>query len=100
MRALDQLGAGLHRDRILPHADTGRVAPGLAGTDVELPAMPRALHHLAGARIAVVAGLPGFHQSGLDPEREAAAAMRAAIVEGEEVTGQIEHHDGAAVHLD
>src|SRR5262249_16997511 len=78
----------------------GWIAPGLAGSDVELPAVPRAFHHLAGPRIAVIAGFPRFHQPGLDAVAKAAAAMRAAVVEGEEVAGQIEHHDGAAVHLD
>src|SRR5436309_3940271 len=100
VRAFDELGARLHCDGVLPHADAGRITPGLAGTDVEFPAVPGAFHHLAGPRIAVVAGFPGLHEAGLNALCEAAAAMRAAIVEGEEVTGEVEHHDGAAVHLD
>src|SRR5438105_3863966 len=99
MRALDQLSAGLHADRILPHADAGRVAPRLAGADVELPAVPGAFHHLAGPRITVLTRHLRLDQPGLDAEGETAAAVRAAVIECEEIAGEIEHHDGAAVHV-
>src|SRR5215475_5409059 len=100
MRALNQLGTRLHADRILPHADAGRIAPRLAGADVELPAVPGAFHHLARPRIAVLARHFRLDQPGLDAVAKAAATMRTAIVERKEIAGQIEHHDGAAVHLD
>src|SRR5262249_20475439 len=98
--AFDQFGARLHLDRILPHADPARIAPRFAGADVELPAVPGALHHLASPRIAVVAGLLRLHEPSLNAKRETAAAVRAAVVEREIVTAEVEHDDGASVHLD
>src|SRR5215510_983241 len=100
MRARDHFRAGLHTDRILPHAQAGGIAPRLAGTDVKFPAVPGAFHHLSRTRITVVARHLGFDEAGLDAEGETAAAMRAAIVESEEIAGEIEHHDGATVYLD
>src|SRR5688572_27993804 len=97
---LDQLGAGLHRHRILADADAARIAPGFAGADVELPAVPGTLHHLALARIVVTAGLRGLYQPGLDAVGQAAASVRTTVVQGKELAGEIKHHDGAAVHLD
>ena len=47
--------ARLHRDRIGTRAHAGGVAPGLAGADVELPAVPGAADDLARAGVAVVA---------------------------------------------
>src|SRR5262249_35578768 len=90
--AFDQLGSGLDLDRILPHAQPARIAPRLAGANVEFPAVPGALHHLAEPRVAVVAGLLRFDEPGLDAVGEAAAAMRAAVVEGKIIAAEVEHH--------
>src|SRR5262245_18823312 len=89
----------LHGYRIAARPHTARVAPGLPGTDVELPAVPGAADDLARARIAVAAGLVGLHRTGLPPGEQAAAAVRAAVVQREELAAEIEHHDGAAVDL-
>src|SRR5215213_6487417 len=97
--AFHEFGAWRHRDLILADADAGRIAPGLSGPDVEFPAVPRALHHLAAAGIAIFARHVRLHQTGLDTLEEAAAAMRAAVVECVELAGKIEHHDGAPTHL-
>src|SRR5262245_12291644 len=91
--SLDQFGTGLHRHGILPDAQAGRVAPGLAGADIELPAMPGAIHHFAAARSAVVTRLARLHEAGLDAEMEAAAPVRATIVERKELAAEVEHHD-------
>src|SRR5262245_58441320 len=100
MRAFDQLGAGLHADRILSNAQASRIAPRLAGADVELPAVPGTFHHLTRPRIAILARHLRLDQPGLDAIAKTAAAVRATIVERKEIAGEIEHHDGAAVHVD
>src|SRR5262249_25223583 len=43
----DHLGASGDLRRIGPRPYLGRLAPGLAGPDVELPSVPRATYHLA-----------------------------------------------------
>src|SRR5437870_1466887 len=100
IRSLDQLRPCPHRDRKLPNAHPTRIAPGLAGADVELPAVPGTFHHLAGARITIFPGRPGFHEAGLDAVKKAAAAVRAAVGEREKFAIEVEHHDGAAAGLD
>src|SRR5262249_29608507 len=47
IRALDHVGASGNLCRIGPRPHLGGLAPGLAGTDVELPAVPGATYHLA-----------------------------------------------------
>jgi hypothetical protein len=71
----------------------------LAGAHVEFPAVPGAADDLAGPGIAVIARPIGFHQPSLFAVKEAAAPMRAAIVEREKLAAQIEHHDRPPVHL-
>src|SRR5947208_14877176 len=89
--SLDQLPARAHRDWKLPNAHPARIAPGLAGADVELPAMPGTFHHLAGARIAQLAAPRAVHEAGLDGVQNAAAAVRAAVGARESVTTAVEH---------
>src|SRR6185312_7745549 len=91
--------ARLHRDRIGTRTHAGGIAPGLTGADVELPAVPGATDDLARAGVAVVARPVRFHETGLLALAQAAAAMRTAVVEREELAAEIEHHDGAPVHL-
>jgi hypothetical protein len=62
--------------------------------------MPRAADDLAAPRVAIFAGLGGLHQPGLPAVAQAAAFVRAAIVEREELAAEVEHDDGAAVHID
>src|ERR1051325_7562039 len=82
---LDQLGALLHRDAEAARLDLVRIAPGLAGADVELPGMPRAADDLAAADVVVMAGLVGQHQAGEIALAQAAAAMRTAVRQREEL---------------
>src|SRR5258708_27109404 len=81
IRSFHQLGPGADRNRVLPDAEPRRIAPGFAGADIELPAVPRALHHLAGPGIAIFPRNRRLDQAGLNAVRQAAAAVRAAIVE-------------------
>ena len=81
-------------------AQARRVAPRLSRTDIELPAVPGTFHHLTGARADVFAGHLRLDQRGLDAVRQAAATMRTAVVESEEIAAKIEHHDVAAGNFD
>src|SRR5690348_4603122 len=82
---LDQLGAGLDRYRVLARTQALRVAPGAAGSDVELPRMPGAADDLAPPRIAVRARLRGFEQPGKAAMGEASPLVGTAIVKSEEL---------------
>src|SRR5580704_9498634 len=100
VRPLHQLAPRTHRYRILPDAKPRGIAPRLAGADVELPTMPRALHHLARPGVAVLSRRRRFDKAGLDAVGEAAAAVRAAIGEREELAAEIVDHDRTAADLD
>src|SRR5215470_386029 len=89
----------LDRDRVAARAKAARVAPGLAGANVEFPAVPRAADDLARAGIAISAGSVRFHEAGLTALMEAAAPVRAAIVERKELAAEIEDNDRASVDL-
>src|SRR4029450_13389832 len=91
IRACDQAGSSLDLDGVAGGADAGGIAPGLAGADVEFPAVPGAADDLARTGVAIVAGSVRFHEPGLLALKQAAAAVRAAVVEGEELAAQIEH---------
>src|SRR5262245_3922618 len=95
----DQPGSRLHRNVVPPRAHARRITPGLAGAHVEFPAMPGAADDLAGPGIAVMTRSIRFYQSRLLAVKEAAAPVRAAIVEREKLAAQIEHHDRPPVHL-
>src|SRR5918997_291954 len=77
----------------LPHAHPARVEPGLAGADVELPGVPRAADHLAAPLVAVHAGLGRGDVARDDPVAEAAALVRAAVGEREELAAEVEDDD-------
>src|SRR5262245_2736457 len=95
----DQARSRLDLDGVAAGADAGGIAPRLAGADVEFPAVPGAADNLARAGIAIVAGPVRYHEPGLLALKQAAAAVRAAVVEGEELAAQIEHDDRAAIDL-
>ena len=92
--------AGRHRNGELPRPDARRIAPGFAGAHVELPAMPRAADDLALARIAVLAGLARLDQPSETALAQAAALMRAAVGEREELALDVEHGDLTAADVD
>src|SRR5437879_6065428 len=75
VRTFNQLRALLDRHSITARAQALRIAPRLAGADIELPRVPRAADDLAAPRIAVFARLGGLHQSA-----ELAVAQAAALV--------------------
>src|SRR5262245_51211031 len=95
----DQSRSGLDLHGVAAGANAGGIAPRLAGPDVEFPAVPGAADDLARAGVAIVAGPVRFHEPGLLALKQAAAAVRAAVVEGEELAAQIEHDDRAAIDL-
>src|SRR5262249_15757675 len=99
-RSFRQRGTGLdlHREGACMHAV--RVAPGLAGADVELPAVPRTAQHFALAR------QPVFPRRGrLQPAEQRATAqrralVRAAIEQCEELAVDVEDADLAPLYRD
>src|ERR1041385_5581670 len=62
--------------------------------------MPGAPDDLALARDVIFAGLRRLHERSCHTFAQAAASVRTAIVQCEELTVEIEHHDGAPVHID
>src|SRR5262249_25929400 len=87
--ARDQPRSRLHRNVVPARANARRITPGLAGAHVEFPAVPGAADDLAGPGIAVIARPIRFHQPRLFAVKEAAAPVRAAIVEREKLAAQI-----------
>ena len=77
--ALHQGLAGFHFDLELPGAGRLRIAPGLAGANLELPAVPRAAQKLLMARQPVMAGSVGLHQRDDLALAQRSALMRAAV---------------------
>ena len=63
------------------------IAPGLAGADIELPAMPGAAQHLALAGQAVFAGRRRYQAADDRPATERRALVRAAVDQREEFVG-------------
>src|SRR4029079_16820370 len=80
--------ARLHRDGIGTRTHAGGIAPGLAGADVELPAVPGAADDLARAGVAVVARPVRFHEAGLPALAHAAELRRAPAGQREETDTQ------------
>src|SRR5436305_13756266 len=100
MRPLDQLGHLLHRDAEAPRLHLVGVAPRLSGADVELPGVPGTADDLAAADVVVMPGLVRQHEAGEIALAQAAAAMRTAVRQREELAAEVEHDDGAAVGAD
>src|SRR5919106_6924620 len=90
---LDDAAARLDAAGIAPCPGAGGVAPGLAGAEIELPAVPGAADDLAAAVIAVAAGLVGFDQADQLAAAKAAALMRAAIEQREVLALDVEDDD-------
>src|SRR5262245_50665043 len=97
--ALHQVGSGLDLDGELPRLHGLGIAPGLAGANVELPAVPGAAEELAGARQAIVAGPAGGDQGDDHAAAQLGAFVRAAVRQGEVLATDVEEADLAAHHL-
>src|SRR5262245_22670735 len=95
----DQARSRLDLDGVAAGADAGGIAPRLAGADVEFPAVPGATDDLARTGVAIVAGSVRLHEPGLPTLKQAAAAVRASVVESEELAAQIEHDDRTPIDL-
>src|SRR5947209_6094175 len=57
--------------------------------------MPGTANDLAAALVTILAGTRGLHQPGQPSLAEAAALVRTAVAQREELTAEVEHHDGA-----
>src|SRR5262249_21564812 len=95
--ARDHLAAGFDRDRELADRQLLRIAVGLAGRDLELPAVPRAAQELALPRDPVFAGAVGLHEPDHRALAQSAARMRAAVGKRVERAVDVEHADVAAL---
>ena len=93
-------GAGFDFDLVAADADFGGVEPGLAGADVEFPAVPGAADDLALAAVFVLAGGAGGDEAGELADAERAALVGAAVAEGEVFAAEVEDADGAPGDLD
>ena len=80
-------------DRIAAGTDRFWIGDGLAGADVEFPAVPGAAQDFAAAGVFVGAGLGGFDQAGGQAEAQTAALVRAAIEQAEILAVEVEDAD-------
>src|SRR5579883_1307811 len=100
IRAFNQRGARSDRYSELPRAHPRRIAPRLAGAQVELPAVPWAADDLAAARIAIAARLARLDEAGQAPLVQATALVRALVAEREKLAFDVEDHDLPALDID
>src|SRR5581483_2246200 len=97
---VDQGASRLDRNRVATGTNARRVEPGLARSDVEFPAMPRAAQDLTGPTIAVLAGYLGPEVAGQAASAQGAALVRAAISQREEFASDVEDSNRSSVYLD
>src|ERR1700756_534504 len=100
IRPLHDGGARLDIHRIRLHAEAARIAVALAGTDVELPAVPGAAEDFARPRVFDLAGIFGLRKTKQRAFAEIGTLMRATIQEAEKFALDIEDRDRPAVELD
>src|SRR5690606_4227618 len=91
--ALHQLGARLHIDLEAAGFHRLGVAIGLAGADLELPAVPGAAQELAAARHLILAGAVGLHEARDPSLAQLRAHVRAAVGEREVLAAHVEETD-------
>jgi hypothetical protein len=85
---------------ITADGDLRRIAIALAGTDIELPPMPRAAEYFAFAGVAIFARLVRFDEAGQDPVAQRAALVWTAIEQAKEFAAQVENGDLAPANGD
>src|SRR5262249_8943552 len=93
IRALDHVGASGNLRRIGPRPHLGRLAPGLAGADIELPAVPGATYHLDLTEHAELARLVTDRKAGDEAIAQASALVRTPVKQAVEFTAEIEDAD-------
>src|ERR1700751_2082089 len=89
-RSLGQLGARLDGDAIAARLHTVGIAPGLPGADVEFPAMPGTVDHLAAAGEVVLAGHGCYQPADDRAPAQGAPLVRAAVDQREIFAPDIE----------
>src|SRR5262245_26992982 len=97
---LHQFGACGDGGLELPDLEILRVAPGLAGADDELPAVPGAAQELALARDAVLARTARLREPDDAPFAHRPAGMRTSVRQREEFAADVENADLAAFDSD
>ena len=99
VNALDSARARLDMGRVRLHAEAAGVAVGLAGTDVELPAVPGAADDLAEFGIFDLAGVARLREPDQRALAQRRALMRAAVHQAEILALDVEDRDRPPVDL-
>src|SRR5260364_240887 len=97
VRAFHEVPAGLALDVVVAQPRGAWVAPGLAGGELELPAVPGAAQEFPVAFEAIVAGTRGLRDAGDDAGADPRAAMRTAVQQRMQPSVDVEQCDLAAV---
>src|SRR5262249_36057246 len=96
VRTCDDARAWFGRHGVSLRADTFGIAIGLAGGDIEFPAVPRATDELARAHRFIVTRLVRANQARNNPRAKAAALMRTAVKHAKKFAVQVEDRDRSA----
>src|SRR3954451_3803035 len=99
VRPLHHARSRLDMRGISLHAEAARVAVGLAGADVELPAMPGAANDLAELGIFDLARILRLREPDQGSLAQRSALMRAAVHQAEIFTLDVENCDRPSVDL-
>jgi hypothetical protein len=94
---LGHVGTRHQLDRVRMDPRPGWIEVGLAGTDVELPAMPRAAEYLSPAQVAVLPGGARHDEPAQNPLAQRTALMWAHVAQRKEFASDIEDADGSAL---
>src|SRR5690349_17380561 len=106
LHSLGDVGSLHHRrarldiDRIGFHAEAARVAIGLPGADVELPAVPWTANDLAKPGVFDLTGIAGAREPDQRAFAKCGALMRAAIEQAEELALDVEDRDRPVIDGD
>src|SRR6185312_1659424 len=90
---LHHAGAGLDMDRIGLHPKPPGIAVGLAGADIELPAVPGAADDFAWSRVLDRAGVGRLREADQRPLAQRRALVRATVEQAEELALDVEDRD-------
>src|SRR5690348_6284481 len=94
---LHEICARLDVDGIGAGAKALRLAPGLAGTDIEFPAVPGTADDFAQTRIFYLAGIGRLREPDQRALTQGGTLMRAAVQETEEFTLDVEDRNRATL---
>jgi hypothetical protein len=94
---LGHVGTRQQLDRVRMDARPGWIEVGLAGTDVELPAVPRAAEYLSPPQVPVLSGGARHDEPAQNPLAQRTALMWAHVAQRKELASDVEDADGSAL---